>query len=1623
MRRFEKRFWALLLVLMLFMTSFSTDVYANNTDSIQNQEDASYEETSAELEDEAEEDAVEETTSEENVDCIENADSTDIVEDCADSVSQNDIELIGEKNKLNYIYVDKKYLSTHEDGEEDATEYILASFGDEETEIQNATLTIENCDTKAQITIDSDESLGNLIMFSREFVSEDSGIYQVISTKFTTISGEVTIVDVSETGMSNIYFGVDEIFEEVAEGESVETIDPEIELQIVDMESGEIVGENTAALSDAVEDALENAEENLDNISGKKSNTLADFVGQTMGTVAADTSTGNYVVVLDPGHDSTHTGASANGLREEVLNLKIAQYCKAELEKYAGVTVYMTRNSSACPNGGTKTEDNERRVAYAKSVGANLYVSIHLNSGEASASGAEVYYPNSNYNSTIGSKGANLATLIERQLVALGLYNRGIKVRNSGDNTRYSDGSLADYYGVIRLSKISGFPAVIVEHAFVTNTSDANYLKSEDNLKKLGVADAQGIAQYLGVGQSYDVKSNAPTINQSNNAAGTCTVSVTGVSPANVITGVTVAVWSDKNGQDDLQWYSATNKGNGTYSASIDIAKHNREAGAYSMHVYATDNRGDVHWLGAVGHTFTAVPVTGKIESVKQTADGKNIEIIATGVSGVSNLNIAVWSNANGQDDLQWYSATANQTAADKTAGTYTYKVYVPIANHRGQAGYYSIHAYGNSVYYGSKLVGTSQFYLEPPKITKAYVTNTNSGAGTFDIKIEDVKAPSGVSKIDVAVWSEGNQSNLNWYQATLDTTSTGKDGIRNDYIVKADLANHSYMYGTYNAHCYLTDNNGVSGFAATSVSITRPQPSISVDDHGTQSVYTINLKNATWVGGINSIDIAVWSDQAGQDDLQWYTAKKLSAGTYAVDVPISNHRSTGGYQAHVYVKDNQGNSHYMCATKFSVRDIGAKVTGRFGNQDLGMFEVDIDAIDCPAGIDKIDVAIWSESNQSNLNWYRAEYVKATSDRNGDGKVNASDDYYKVGVSIANHKYKYGTYNMHAYIYGKNGVFTIKTGSYTLKNPTPIIKCMGNASESSYQLYVSNVGQAGGVTSIDVAVWSDANGQDDLRWYAAEKQADGSWKVPNIDVAHNHKSSGKYQAHIYAKDPSGTPQLIGTTSFNVTPMSIGTMKLKSNKAGDAAGTSTSGVFDVSLSGFSAKAGIDHVSVAVWSKPDQSDLKWYELPGNSAEMKTTINIMNHNYNAGTYTVHAYVYAKNGLCNISTGSIIVKNPDIHVQTIVLADESGALIKSSDVSWFAGVRDVQFAVWSDANGQDDFAWYRATKDDKGVWSVCVPTLCHKTAGDYTVHAYLTDGAGNMHCVSSSSYKIKGPTSVQSTIVNKVEDDGRFQIKVNNIVSAANISKVTVGVWSDKNGMDDFVWYPAYKQANGDWITDVNIRNHASTLGNYSCHIYAEDVNGVSACVGAISTQMNIYVNDGLYPIMGASSVTVDQMVAYYNRSGKKYPSYYAGSDAPDIRTFCQIYLDECNAEGIKAEVAFCQAMKETGFLQYGGDVKIEQYNFAGLGATGGGARGVSFASVRQGIRAQVQHLKAYATTAPLKNACVDSRYQYVSKGSAPYVEWLGQHENPQGKGWATAVNYGYSIVNGYIAKLLAN
>lgn len=218
------------------------------------------------------------------------------------------------------------------------------------------------------------------------------------------------------------------------------------------------------------------------------------------------------VIVLDPGHDSTHAGAGGYGIREEKAVLKIGLYLREELNKYQNVKVYMTREGESCafPNTIGVSEGskrcNESRVAYAESVGADVIVALHLNSyGNSSPNGVLAFVQNNNFSPEAGKISQGLGQAIVNRIAELGLKNGGIVTKGSAADTQpeeyyYEDGSVADYYRVLRYAKKVHIPALIVEHAFLSNPSDVEkVLNSENGLKALALKDAQGIVDYYGL--------------------------------------------------------------------------------------------------------------------------------------------------------------------------------------------------------------------------------------------------------------------------------------------------------------------------------------------------------------------------------------------------------------------------------------------------------------------------------------------------------------------------------------------------------------------------------------------------------------------------------------------------------------------------------------------------------------------------------------------------------------------------------------------------------------------------------------------------------------------------------------------------------------------------------------------------------------------------------------------------------------------------------------------------------------------------------------------------------------------------------------------------------------------
>lgn len=398
-------------------------------------------------------------------------------------------EQLGDSSMMEYFLVDNPTLTSG------SAENFVLSMNDANG-YSDFSITVQKTDGTT-FDLEASEQVDKLVKFTKDFSAADKGEYSVTTLHYS-YNGEKYYLNFSDLGM-DVKFGVDQEYAGYDE-----TL-PDMTQDIVEDDELNNAVIQVTNLNDA-------SEEVADGIMASDPEAAMALIDEDSDI---DTQANEGVTIcLDPGHGGNDSGAiGVNNVYEKNLTLKIAQYCKQELEKY-NCHVEMTRTGDTNPS-------LEDRANFAKSQGAQYLISIHLNSAAGGgAVGAEVYYPNTHWRPDISANGKNVAQAIQSQLVSLGLYDRGIKFRTIDTNIypdpfRYDDSSVADYYGIIRNAKYNGLTGMIIEHCFINNVSDYNnYLNSDAKLQKLGVADANGIVSALGLTKASEnsVVSSSPSI-------------------------------------------------------------------------------------------------------------------------------------------------------------------------------------------------------------------------------------------------------------------------------------------------------------------------------------------------------------------------------------------------------------------------------------------------------------------------------------------------------------------------------------------------------------------------------------------------------------------------------------------------------------------------------------------------------------------------------------------------------------------------------------------------------------------------------------------------------------------------------------------------------------------------------------------------------------------------------------------------------------------------------------------------------------------------------------------------------------------------------------------------------
>ena len=495
------------------------------------------------------------------------------------------------------------------------------------------------------------------------------------------------------------------------------------------------------------------------------------------------------------------------------------------------------------------------------------------------------------------------------------------------------------------------------------------------------------------------------SIVNNNPILGSFDVVISNVKAPNGVGTVSVPIWSEINGQDDIIWYTADRQNNGTYTVNVKASAHKNSTGLYNVHLYYVQKDGQ---LTGVGGTTTQVFIGKTPEQLKPKAsfaiENNNVnagtfDAVITNISaplGVKEVLVPSWSLDGGQDDLIWHKATRQADGS--------YRVTIKATDHKNSTGKYRADAYivddsNKRFYLTEKVVEVTQTRPSASLV----IENNNADLGTFDAVIRNIVAPNGVKEVLVPSWSLVNgQDDLVWHKA-----SRQSDG---SYRVTIKASEHKNSLGNYRADLYIVDNANQRHYITETivdVKHNKPVGTISVvnnnKDTGTFDVVISDVYSSK---GVRTVQVPIWSEKDGQDDIRWYEATRQPNGTYTVNVQATNHKnSTGLYNIHLYYILNDGSQVSVGGTTTTVEFRNAKTKTQTYitnvNPEAGSFTVVVDQAPQGRQIKNIHVAVWSESNQGNLSWYNTA---------------PTGTHTEINVSTVNHKNLIGNYTTHVYV-------------------------------------------------------------------------------------------------------------------------------------------------------------------------------------------------------------------------------------------------------------------------------------------------------------------------------------------------------------------------------------------------------------------------------------------------------------------------------------------------------------------------------------------------------------------------------------------------------------------------------
>lgn len=764
--------------------------------------------------------------------------------------------------------------------------------------------------------------------------------------------------------------------------------------------------------------------------------------------------------------------------------------------------------------------------------------------------------------------------------------------------------------------------------------------------------------------------------------------------------------------------------------------------------------------------------------------------------STIKSIRVAIWSQQR-QNNLKWYQAVKQSDGS--LVVEFDYK------NHQYLTGDYQIHVYTTNTDNKETSIALETVKVDQPVNSTATFSAAPLNAKTYRLTL--ALQNSNVKGVSFPTWSENKgQDDIKWYEGKFDPATKR-------WFADVPISNHKDA-GKMITHSYIVTSNSVinvSGdkYSFPELAIESAKVEQNDDKSGRFKVKIVtNDPNL-----IDHIDVPIWSRRNGQDDIKWYRAAKQADGSFIVEFDYRNHKyDTGIYHVHAYAYTTSGQTKGIAITNdFNLKQpsLNGELTVVPSPSDPTKY---IASVKMGSSVDGVQFPTWTEKGgQNDIKWYQ-------------GKYDAASGTWKTEIDLKNHL-DGGKMQTHVWATINGKMSFVANQGYTIEGAamTGISIDKSQLSKGKFRVTLT-VDNPESVKNIQVPVWSHSNGQDDLYWYNAVKQSDGTFAV-DVDYKNHKYDTGKYSIHTYIHSKNGLTRGFVVDNNLELPDNFIEKKIEAPEKAN-------GKFTVRIKVANPDA-VTRMEVPVWSNANgQDDIKWYQATKQSDGSYTVeVDYKNHKYDVGRYLIHAYMHTPNGQMKgtVVSNDYRVKEPQIAEGALTVEQKPNDPTKYiASIKLVSSVDMVQFPTWSEKGGQNDIKWYQGKYDAaSGTWKAEIDLKNHLDGGKMQTHVWATQN-GKMKFVANHGYSIEGVALKNSSVSKDQLNKGKFKVTLT-LEDPSKVKSVSVPIWSHKNGQDDLKWYEAKRQADGTYTVEVDYKDHKYDTGKYTIHAYVESTNGI--------------------------------------------------------------------------------------------------------------------------------------------------------------------------------------------------